>query len=87
MLAPTANTNRYRLSPAVASVEVSGNPNELLKLQLQEIKAFVDVTDTGDQKGFRRQLQIQLPGELKVASMSPTNVSVERVTAAKPPTL
>jgi hypothetical protein len=47
----------------------------------------VDVTDTGDQKGFRRQLQIQLPGELKVASMSPTNVSVERVTAAKPPTL
>jgi len=83
LMMPTANTNRFTVNPTTVSVEVSGNANELFALQMQDIKAFVDVSDAGDQKQFRRTIQTQLPGDLKVASLSFTNASVDRITSSK----
>lgn len=86
LMMPTTNTNRFTVNPAAVSVEVSGNANELLSLRMQDIKAFVDVSDAGDQKQFRRPIQTQLPGDLKVASLSHTNASVDRITSFTSPT-
>lgn len=83
LLMPTTNTNRFTVNPTTVSVEVSGTASELFSLQLQDIKAFVDVSDAGDQKQFRRPIQAQLPADLKVASLSHTNASVDRITSAK----
>ncbi len=83
LMIPATNSNRFQINPATVSVEVSGKANELLTLQIQDIKAFVDVSDAGDQKQFRRPIQTQLPGDLKVASLSYTNASVDRITSSK----
>jgi len=83
LLMPATNTNRFVVNPSTVSVEVSGVANELLALQLQDIKAFVDVTDAGDQKQFRRTIQAQVPEGLKVAGLNPTNASIDRITSSK----
>jgi hypothetical protein len=51
-------------------------------LQAKDIQAFVDVTDAGDEKQFRKVIQIQLPREYSVVSVNPTNASVERITSS-----
>jgi YbbR domain-containing protein len=83
LMIPATNSNRYQINPTMVSVEVRGNTNELSTLVVQDIKAFVDVSDAGDQKQFRRPIYAQLPGDLKVASLSITNVSVDRITSSK----
>lgn len=83
LMMPTTNTNHFTVSPTTVAVEVTGMSNELDTLQPQEVRAFVDVSDAGDQKQFRRPIQTQLPGNLKVASLSCTNASVDRITSSK----
>jgi YbbR domain-containing protein len=83
LMIPATNSNRFQINPTTVTVEVSGNANELLTLQIQDIKAFVDVSDAADQSKFRRPIYVQLPGDLKVASLNPTNASVDRITSSK----
>jgi YbbR domain-containing protein len=83
LMTSATNTNRFTVNPTTVSVEVSGESNELYTLQTQGIKAFVDVSDAGDQKQFRRPIQMPLPGNLKVASLSSTNANVDRITSSK----
>ncbi len=85
VLAEATNTNRYRVNPPTVSVEVGGSSNELFRLQVENIKAFVDLTEAGDQKEFRRPIQTQVPGELKVTGLSSTNARVERIIIVKQP--
>jgi hypothetical protein len=86
-LAGPSNTNHYKISPELVTISagsaVSGR--ELENLQLRDIHAFIDVSDTDDLRQFRRPIQIQLPMDLKVfvESYSPSNVTVERITAPK----
>jgi YbbR domain-containing protein len=85
LLSSPTNTNRFKVTPTAVAVEVSGGANDLLRLQQEDVKAFVDITDAGDQKEFRRPIQTQVPPDCKVAALSRTNVSVERIVVAKPP--
>lgn len=85
LLAATTNTNRFRVDPSTVPVEITGNSNELFRLQMEEIKAYVDISDAGEQKEFRRPIQTQVPGDLRATPLIHTNVSVERIVVAKQP--
>jgi YbbR domain-containing protein len=82
LLTASSNTNRFRTTPQTVAVEVGGTAIELPMLQAKDIQAFVDVTDAGDEKQFRKVIQIQLPREYSVVSVNPTNASVERITSS-----
>ncbi|EEF62916.1 CdaR family protein [Pedosphaera parvula] len=78
-----ANTNRYRISPVTVTVEVSGTADVLEKLQTKQIQAVVDVSEAAEEKEFRKDIQVQVPKDLKVVSTKPIYVSVERITGQK----
>ena len=82
LLTSTFNTNRFRTYPETVSVDIGGTANELQKLQPAQIQAFVNLTEAGDEKQFRKPIQIQLPRDFTVVSMTPTNASVERITSS-----
>src|ERR1700739_102905 len=61
LMTSVSNTNLYHINPPTVSVEVSGKADELEKLQMQQITAFVDVTQLEDEKEVRRDIQVQVP--------------------------
>jgi YbbR-like protein len=77
------NTNQFRVNPASASVEVSGKPDDLEKLESDQITAFVDVTKIEDEKEVRKDIQVQAPKSFKIESFKPLYASVERITSGK----
>ena len=83
ILTSSTNTNHYRVEPATALVDISGPAEQLKKLQEHEIHVYIDVSDAGDEKLFRRPVQSLVPHELKVDNLSPTITSVERTTSPK----
>jgi hypothetical protein len=83
ILSAAANPNQFRVDPLTVSVDVSGLADRLAKLQEKQIRVFVDVSDAGDEKKFRRNIQAQVPGGLKVDRVTPTYVTVERLLDAR----
>ncbi len=83
LLNSPANTSRFRLDPATVEVDVIGTAVELSHLQEQQIHAYVDVSDAGDEKQFRRDIQAQVPGGLKVEHLAPAYSKVERLTSSR----
>src|SRR5579884_2660591 len=57
VLTTPTNTSHFRLSPATAKVDVSGPAEQLQKLQKQDIHAYIDLSDVGDEKELRRPIQ------------------------------
>ena len=82
LLSSAANTGRYTVTPQAVTVEVSGKLEDLKKLQVQDIKAYVDITDTDDEMKFRKTIQVQMPKDFKAVAVPPT-ASVERTNNAK----
>lgn len=80
LMATTYNTNRFRPIPPEVTVELSGSADVLKGLDLKEITAFVDVTDIGEEKLVRRDVHVEASRNLKIVSIKPPNVSVERIT-------
>jgi YbbR domain-containing protein len=79
ILTSTPNVYHYAADPASVAVEISGSVDDLAQLQEKQVHAFVDVTDAGDEKQFRRAIQVEVPGNLKVENLKPTFATVERV--------
>ena len=78
LLCSAANAGRFTVSPPTVTVEVSGKQEDLEKLQLQDIKAFVDVTETDDEIKFSKTIQVQMPKDFKAAAVPPV-AKVERI--------
>ncbi|MDB6022529.1 MAG: YbbR family protein [Pedosphaera sp.] len=83
LLTSATNANRYLPDVQTVSVDISGPADQLQKLQEREIHAYIDVSDAGDEKQFRRPIQAQVPRDLKIDSLMPVNTKVERITTAK----
>ena len=83
LLTSPTNTNRFTVNPELAFVSVGGAESELPKLQLSDVQAFVDLTETRDEKQFRRPVQIRVPRNFTVSSFAPSNALVERATSPK----
>jgi YbbR domain-containing protein len=83
LMTAASNTNRFQLKPLSVSVKLKGSADVLEKLQPRQIQAVVDVTDAPTEKEFRKDIQIQIPKELKLESQSPIYATVERATAPR----
>ncbi len=81
LLSGASNAGRFTVTPAMVKVSVSGKPEDLERLQLQDIKAFVDVTEPGDEVKFRKTIQVQTPKDLTAAA-EPPMANVERTSVA-----
>jgi YbbR domain-containing protein len=77
VLSPAASTGRFSVAPETVMVTIFGKQEDLERLQLQDIRVFVDVTGTGDEIKFQKKIQVQAPKDFK-ATANPENVSVER---------
>ena len=82
LLTSSFSSNRFRTYPETVSVDIGGTAGDLQKLQPGQIQAFVNVTDAGEEKQFRKPIQIQVPRDFTIVSMTPTNASVERITSS-----
>ncbi|HWF19860.1 MAG TPA: CdaR family protein [Verrucomicrobiae bacterium] len=83
LLTASTNANHFRIDPDVASVRISGPADQLQKLQERDIHVYIDLSDVGDEKQLRRNIQAQVPKDLKVEDLKPTYTSVERISNAK----
>lgn len=83
LLTSTLSLNTFKVDPALVSVDVSGSAADLAKLVERQIHVYVDVSSAGDEKLFRRPLQAQVPGDLRVDKLSVTIATVERIPLAK----
>jgi hypothetical protein len=81
LLSAASNAGRFTVAPATVTVKVSGKQEDLERVQVQDIKAFVDVTETGDEVKFRKTIQVQAPKDLNAAA-EPPMANVERVSSA-----
>jgi YbbR domain-containing protein len=82
LLTSTSNLNRFQVDPRSVMVRVSGAREALARLNERQVHAFVDVSDAGDEKQFRRPVQAQVPDEMQVDGLSPSNAIVERITVS-----
>jgi hypothetical protein len=81
LLTSAANPSRYQVDPISVSVEIGGTAEALAKLQAREIRAFVDISSSaGDEKQFRKKIQVQLPPDLKVEKLDHSMANLERET-------
>ena len=82
VLISAANTNKYRVTPPVVTVELGGDDeNELKNLPLAKVVATVDLTDAGVEKEFRRRIIVPAPSpHIRVSAFSPGIAGVERTT-------
>ena len=83
LLNSPANSNRFHIDPTTVAVDVSGTASELSRLQETQIRAYVDVSNAGDEMQFRRNIQAQVPGGLKVEHLAPAYTQVERLPSSK----
>jgi len=83
LLASPLNTNHYKVSPEIVSVDVGGEEQELKLLQLREVQAFVDLSDVQDEKQLSRPIQVRIPKGFSLVTNDPVNASVERITPAR----
>jgi YbbR domain-containing protein len=82
LLTSPTNTSHFRINPETTSVDISGPADQLQKLQKQDIHAYIDLSDVGDEKVVRRFIKTQVPGELKVDKIEPASTTVDRISTA-----
>ncbi|MDB6124210.1 MAG: YbbR family protein [Pedosphaera sp.] len=83
LMTAASNADRFQVKPLTVTVNVIGNADVLEKLQPKQIQAVVDVTDAPAEREFRKDIQIQIPKDLKLDSQFPIYATVERITAPK----
>jgi len=84
LLNSPTNLTRFKVDPATVLLDVTGPADQLKKLQERQIHVYIDVSDAGDEKQFRRTIQVQVPTDLKVENLTPTYTSVERIPNPNP---
>jgi YbbR domain-containing protein len=77
VLSSATNSGHFAVVPDVVAVTVFGKQEDLERLQVQDIRVFVDVTGMGDEIKFQKTIQVQAPKDFK-ATADPPVASVER---------
>jgi YbbR domain-containing protein len=78
LLTSPSNTNDYTVDPLTVTVELSGAADQLSKVTERQLHVFVDLSDAGDERRFRRYIMTQAPGNLKVERPNQIMAMVER---------
>jgi YbbR domain-containing protein len=82
LLSSAANAGRFTVTPQAVTVKVAGKLEDLQKLQVSDIRAFVDVTDAEDEMKFRKTIQVQVPRDFSATADHPL-ASLERTSNSK----
>jgi YbbR domain-containing protein len=83
LMTAASNLSGYRVEPATAAIELGGTLAQLSKLQERDIHVYVDVSDAGDEKRFRRPIQVRVPDNIEVTRQSPAYAAIERISSPK----
>ena len=75
----TAATDQhiFRVEPSLVDVRVSGNPEQIDKLQPSDIHVFVDLTTVTQARDLRLRVEVYTPAGLRLVAMSPKEVLVQ----------
>lgn len=79
VVATAADVHLYRVEPNTVSVTVSGSPDAIAALQVNQIRATVDLTDietAKDLKDLKRQVEVSAPSGITLVRVEPQKVGV-----------
>jgi hypothetical protein len=66
----------FHVKPAAVAVTVSGSPDDIAKLQVGQIRAFVDLTGIESARKLQRRVDVSMPSGLTFVSVEPPEVDV-----------
>lgn len=80
VLTLAADLDQFRVNPSEVTVVLRGRPEILEHLNPQEVEVYVNLADQVPQDSERRPVHVNAPGA-QVGSVSPEEVTIERVTS------
>ena len=76
IVSAAADVRDFRVKPAVVAVTVSGSPDDIARLQVSQVRAFVDLTDIEAAHKLQRRVDVSMPSGLTLVSVEPSEVDV-----------
>ncbi len=76
IVSTAADVRDFRVKPAIVAVTVSGSPDDIARLQVSQVRAFVDLTDIESAHKLQRRVDVSMPSGLTLVSVEPPEVDV-----------
>jgi hypothetical protein len=76
IVSAAADVRDFRVKPAIVAVTVSGSPDDIARLQVSQVRAFVDLTDIESAHKLERRVDVSMPSGLTLVSVEPPEVDV-----------
>ena len=76
ILASAEDVHNFRVSPSEVAVTVQGNPRTLQNLQINDIRAIVDLTGVGAARDLRKRIEVSVPAGISQVRVTPEEVRV-----------
>ena len=76
ILASAEDVHNFRVSPSEVAVTVQGNPRTLQNLQINDIRAIVDLTGVGAARDLRKRIEVSVPAGISQVRVTPEEVQV-----------
>ncbi len=74
IVSTAADVRDFRVKPAIVAVTVSGLPDDIARLQVSQVRAFVDLTDIESARKLQRRVDVSMPSGLTLVSVEPPEV-------------
>jgi hypothetical protein len=76
IVSAAADVRDFRVKPAVVAVTVSGSPDDIARLQVGQVRAFVDLTGIESAHKLQRRVDVSMPSGLTLVTVEPPEVEV-----------
>lgn len=76
VLTAAEDSRGYLVTPAVVNVTISGETDAVRGVLIDEVEAYVNLTDLVDASGLRKQIRVRIPGGIRLEKMDPPTVEV-----------
>ena len=76
IVSAAADVREFHVTPNAVTVTVSGQPEIMAALQVDQVHALVDLTDIEAARNLRRRVDISMPTGVTLVSVEPPEVNV-----------
>ena len=76
IVSAAADVRDFHVKPAAVAVTVSGSPDDIARLQVSQVRVFVDLTDIESAHKLQRRVDVSMPSGLTLISVEPSQVDV-----------
>ena len=76
IVSAAADVRDFRVKPATVAVTVSGSPDDIARLEVSQVRAFVDLTGIESARKLQRRVDVSMPSGLTLVSVEPPQVDV-----------